>query len=560
MKRSRFAWGAVGPFVLGRPFVLGSVCLGTLGAVACGERDSKWSEPVGEVESYGLSGSVALVDRSLDRLLMVRSPEPDRIDVKSVTLGQNVTAVERSADQTRLFVLSSGSLDETNPDAEHPQLMVVDGAAEVEEGEEAEPFVFDLDDPLRKLAVDPLGEWVVAYEAAAVLTNPNELVICSLGERDDRRATPKTIRSFGGSPEELIFTSALTVPQGGARRFLVARTDRDVALIDLAHLNREEVTVRLPETSDGTSATPAQIVYSDGDPDDDTDARLAVRLANSADVVLLELGPPSGDGDFTTTVNIVDVGGVPSTIEFVRTDGGLRLAALVPGRSQATLVDPRTTVTEVIPLPVSYSQMRLITEDAGSDDPNDEADGANDESDRALLYSPDQEGIAFWSLGQTSGSPFRSVDANDIDIAVSKVTDVPGDYRHLKLLSSEYSSRLYVLDLKERQTFPLNNSLSGLNTVIAPDGGRFWAYAEDYEAKDFASVELETLHPTSLAVRVNVSAVHDIQRASGGRAAIVLHGTDGKGYDTDPSLTLFDALDPDSARTRYFGGLFLEGL
>jgi hypothetical protein len=515
---------------------------------------------VGEVESYGLSGSVALVDRSLDRLLMVRSPAPDRIDVKSVTLGQNVTAVERSADQSRLFVLSSGSLDETNPDAEHPQLTVVEGSAEAEE----EPFVFDLDDPLQKLAVDPLGEWVVAYEAAAVLTNPNELVICSLGEPDDRRATPKTIRSFGGSPKELIFTSALTVPQGGARRFLVARTERDVALIDLAHLNREEVTVRLPETSDGTSSKPAQIVYSDGDPDDDTDARLAVRLENSADVVLLELGPPSGDGDFTTTVNIVDVGGVPSTIEFVRTDGGLRLAALVPGRSQATLVDPRTTVTEVIPLPVSYSQMRLITEDSGSDEPNDESDDqandeSGDESDRALLYSPDQEGIAFWSLGQTSGSPFRSVDANDIDIAVSKVTDVPGAHRHLKLLSSESSERLYVLDLKARETIPLNALGTGFETVIAPDGGRFWAY-RGYGDKKFASVELEDLHPTSLAVRINVSAVHDIERANGGRAAIVLHGTDGRSYDTDPSLTLFDALDPDSARTRYFGGLFLEGL
>jgi hypothetical protein len=44
-------------------------------------------------------------------------------------------------------------------------------------------------------------------------------------------------------------------------------------------------------------------------------------------------------------VNLTDVGGVPSDIAFVRTDGGLRLAALVPTRSAAVLVDPVTSLT-----------------------------------------------------------------------------------------------------------------------------------------------------------------------------------------------------------------------
>src|SRR5574339_28417 len=124
MRRSRFAWGT-GPLSL-RPVLLSSVCLAALGVVACGERDERWDKPVKDVESYGLSGSVALVDRSLDRLVMVRSPKDEKIEVTSVPLGQNVTAVARSADQSRLFVLSSGSLDLTNEDAEHPQLIVVD--------------------------------------------------------------------------------------------------------------------------------------------------------------------------------------------------------------------------------------------------------------------------------------------------------------------------------------------------------------------------------------------------------------------------------------------------
>ncbi len=53
-------------------------------------------------------------------------------------------------------------------------------------------------------------------------------------------------------------------------------------------------------------------------------------------------------------VNIVDVGGEPSFVDFVRTDGGLRLAALVPSLSDAVLVDPGSTVSEVVDLPLPF--------------------------------------------------------------------------------------------------------------------------------------------------------------------------------------------------------------
>ena len=57
---------------------------------------------------------------------------------------------------------------------------------------------------------------------------------------------------------------------------------------------------------------------------------------------------------------------------------GLRLAALVPGRAQATLVDPRTTVTETIQLPLGYSQMRIVTDDVSDDTSDDAPDDAPD--------------------------------------------------------------------------------------------------------------------------------------------------------------------------------------
>ncbi len=541
MKRTRLAWGIIDASAAR----FSAALVLSLATVSCSGRDEQWTGAT-RGDTYGLTGSVALVDRSLDRLLMVTAPTDNRVDVRALPLGRNVTSILPSADRSRLFVLSEGAGDPTSPDSEGPRLTVVDGGTS--------PSVentFLLDDPLKKLTIDPLGEWVVAYEASAVVTNLNELVICSL---ETGEATPKTIRSFGGAPKELIFTSELNLPRGGARRFLVVRTDRDVALIDLANLKRDEVTVQLPKTAAGDSTVPAQIVYDDGEADDDTDARLAVRLEGQSDVVLLELGQPSGKGDFSTTINIVDVGGVPSAIDFVRTDGGLRLAALVPTQRRATLVDPRTTTTEVVPFSTGYSQMRRIT---------DGVTDAPENGDVALLYSPEQAGFAFWSLGQTSGTPFRSVEANDIDFAVTNVSDVPGDNRHLKLLSSQNKSqesepRIYVLDLEERQTFPLEVSSQDFRLVVAQDGGRAWAFSPWNNR--FASIDLESLHPTSLQVSAQVSAIHDIQRADGGRAALVFHGTEASSETGDPGVTLLDALNPISAKSRFFGGLFLEGL
>ncbi len=76
----------------------------------------------------------------------------------------------------------------------------------------------------------------------------------------------------------LVFTDELEMPEGGARRFLIVRTDRDVTLLDLEHLDRPEVTLVYSESQATTPPPPLQVVCDDGDPDDPTDALLAVRL------------------------------------------------------------------------------------------------------------------------------------------------------------------------------------------------------------------------------------------------------------------------------------------
>ncbi len=514
--------------------------VGVLTVLGCSSASSEWDVPLGDPEPVGLSGSVVVRDDAMNRMLFLTSPRENELTVEVVGAGRNVAATVASADLNRLFVLSRGVFPRRTEEDEGPRLSVYDGSPDPDGARLLKEFA--LDDPKERLALDPRGEWVAAFGGDSTVVNPNELVLFNLDEGDGTEGTAqsKTIRSFGGAPVELVFTEELTVPVGGARRLLAVRTDRDVTLVDLANLEDSELTIKLPQGANGVALTPQQIVYDDGDPDDATDARIAIRLAGTSDVVIVELGEPSVEGrDFSPVLNIVDVGDVPSAIDFVRTDGGLRLAALVPGSAKAVLVSPETTRAEVIQLPGGYSQMRRITSEVS------QADGG----DVALLWG-NSPNIAFWSLGSTSSTPHRSVDTAALSFPVAEVLDVPEPNSHLKVLRGP-SSDLFVLDLNARQSFPLNTSFTGGRVHVAPDGRRLWVYQADQQ--NFSSVELEDLHPRALYVDLGVTGVFDVLRGDGGRSAIALHTS--RGWHA----TVFDAEDPHSAKTAHFPSLQLSG-
>ena len=294
-----------------------------------------------------------------------------------------------------------------------------------------------------------------------------------------------------------------------------------------------------------------EVAFHDGEPTDNTDAHIAIRLDQDPNVMLVDLAPPDAGSDkpFQATVNIADVGGVPSSIAFVQTDGGLRLAALVPSVIGAALVDPATSDIEEVEFPKAYTHVARITEDV-TDKPSS--------SDVALLWSDKTTGIAFWSLGKTSGTPFRSVDDYDIGIAVSSVKSVPGKtFAHLKILESTSTTEFYVLDLDKRQSFPMLTNASGFELSVSPDGERAWALRKG--TRDFASIDLLNLHPTSIEAERDVLAVYDVARRDSGRAAIALHVSEAMG-SVAVGATVLDALDPDTGKSRFYPGLMLGGL
>lgn len=526
-------------------------------SVSCGDRPEFWDAPFATgatpSQTAGLTGSVAVLDPSLNRVTLLTSERPLELASRQFAVGRGVVNMRTSVDRSRLFVLSRGVVPRFSQSDEGPKLIVIDGSPD--------PRVLrvydEFKDPYDKVDLDPLGRWLVVRGSEGVVSNPNELILADLHDLD-RTPHFKTLSSSGGKPAALTFTSALSAGKAAPRRLLVVTRESDIAILDLSESaladgTRQDVTVAMPRRTNDVVASPLKVAFHDATADQPY-AWLAVQLKNDSNVLLLQLGEPtSPDQPFSVTPSLADVGGEPTTIDFVMTDGGLRLAALVPSKlvgnarvPTAVLVDPATTTTDDVVLPYPFSGIARITDavDLGS------------ESDVALLYG-NTPTIAFWALGRTTGTPYRSLDTYQIGVPVGDVIDVPGDefadYKVLRGASEGGPAQFYVLDLASRQSFPMD-AQTNLTLDVAPDGRRLWGYVRG--SSEFARLTFDDLHPVSLYTQKRVHAVYDIETRNGRRSLVALHMESGL---HGLAATLFDALAPDSTKTRFVTGLSLGG-
>ena len=520
--------------------------------LGCGGRSDVWSQPVGNVQAYGLAQAVVLLDPPAHRAVALGVNGKGALTETALPTGHQIVAstVGPNANAGHLYILTAGhrgGLGDTQPD-EAPGLTIVDGTTTPATSRTIALDV--LTDPLDGLAIDPTEHWVVLYAAsgtnAAFVTNPNQLVVVDLTAA---ATPPRTIalHSFGSHPETLVFSPELMLPLGPSHLLIVQSADA-LSLLSLDDATKPEITVRLADATAVTSPHPAQIVVDDGDPTKTDDARIGIRFDGQTDVMTLQLEPAAGPNGYSPTINLAEVGGVPSAIAYVRTDGGLRLAALVPGSSSAVLVDPVTTVTSQVSLPAGYGSLSLVTASTAS------ATAAAASADTALLWNAGapQAGVAFWELGQAAGKPFRSIETVGIDATVNGVEDVPGMNSALKVLSTASAGAFYVLDLDDRTATPLLTASADVSLVVSPIGARVWAFAAG--GTSLASTDLATKSVRTLEVDTPVTAVFEIGPTTGTRTLVALHaGVEGVG------ATLFDAATPDDASRRIYGSLLTEG-
>jgi len=522
----------------------GALALGALVVAGCGDRAAVWDTPGAPVEARGLLGAVAIIDAPAERALMLPVEGDLRIAPVSLPIGRGFSTAKSTPDGRRLLVLARGDVPRKRASDQAPSLTLIDGSTS--------PSVlgrYELSDPFSGLALDPEEQFSVVYPTeadAAFVENPNELMIVDLSKPPGAsNPKPFTLRSFGGRPKELRLTPKLSLP-GGITRLLVVETDRDVALLDLGHLDHPEITVKL--TSGAEPVTPAGVAVHDGEPDRTDDARIAIRLADRPDVVVLDLLPLSPDEQaaspqtFRPLPNVVDVGGVPGDVAFVRTDGGLRLAAPIPARSVLSLVDPVTGIGTDVPLGAPFERISVVTDSVG---PTDKG------SDVALLWSASSPNVAFVTLGVTVGKPYKSVDRLELEQPVADVLDVPAPNGHLKLLTAPGGDSFVVLNLPARTASPIL-AAAGTHAKVAADGLRAWMVAGGFDT--LAELDLGTLHPKNLTLDRPVDDVFDVARRDGGRALVAVHPTGAVG------LTILDAEHPSLDQTREYAAVLLGGL
>jgi len=532
-----------------------------LGAAGCGDRPGEFdvgfdpgqqenedpTDPSGTLQVRGLKGSVALLDPALHEVMMFTSPGSRQLATTRLPVGLNVAQFKASATRDKLFVLSRGVTPRYKDSDERPQLRVFDGGTEPKELQNVA-----LQDPYNELEVDPQGEWLLIHGSEGLVSNPNELLLVSLGQDAGAATlTSKTLGSYGGKPLRFTFTSELSVPGAASRRLLIVQREKDLAIIDLAQPNDPEITVALPQ-----DAAPVDVVYHTGI-EGEVSSLLGVQLEGDTNVDLLTINAAeSAEHEFSVHPNLVDVGGVPTKLDFVQTrkEGGLRLAALVPTKQAAKLIDPSSGVAQEVPLHAAFTKIRRITNDIS------EKSG----EDIALLYGEATNTIAFWRLGITTGTPYHSIEAYDIGIKVGQVFDIPNDeddtFADRKILSGTSTGttqQFYVLDLTQQKSFPLD-VLKNLTLNLSPNGQQLWAFGKD---QGFAQLTFDPLQPASLYTEEPIAFVHDFATARGAdeRTVLALHLLPNHGH-TSVAATLFDGKKPDTARTSFYSELELEGI
>lgn len=523
-------------------------------AMACGGRPASWDEPFEAGPVVGLQTSVAVMDPALDRVIMLESPNYLELRASYLPVGRDIVTAVASPKKDRLFVLSKGVQPRRQKDDELPSLAVIDTLPTPKVTK-----TYELNDPFAGLSLDPEGKWALVHAGEGVVENPNELILVDL-ENQEAKPVVKSIRSFGGRPSKFTFTSELTIPDADPRRILIVQTEQDLTLIDLADLDAPEITVLTPETESSRFSRPNQVVFHDAD--EDSDPVLAVSFSNNSSVLLIGLVAGNDNHEFLPQINsIIDVGGQPSAIDFVRTDGGLRLAAVVPLARHAALVDPKTTTVDFVPMPAQFSGLARVT---------DSIVDASDIADVALLWTSSEGRVGIWQLDAAIGAPYNSIETFDISVGVGQVLDVPGPeegacvesatcFAEYKIVVSAGAGDFYLLDLNRRQASLMETNGRALAMSLSPDGERLWAFESD--DVHFGQVRFSDLHAISLEAEAPIRGVFDVGRpnmgSAGGdpaRSAIVLHG--GQGL----AATVFDGAEPDEAATRFYGGIAYGGL
>jgi hypothetical protein len=404
-----------------------------------------------------------MVDRAAPQaMLLDTAGDPLPTEPSITRLPHGPSLAERRTGHDEALVLCLGRRANDEHDEEAATLVALQANGDSRE--------YVLGNPFARLEQSPDGRYAFLFKsktgtAERLLDNPNEIAVVDLDADpdDDAAVTLRTLRSFGDSPDSVVFSPEMMIA-GEARRLAVVLSNTNVTLVDLDHLDRRETTVQLASDDDIDGVTPQQVLFNPGAPE------LYVRGQGSSDVFVFNLSPRAGDSepddgeprnDFRPFIDQLGVGGSPRDMALYDSGDGARLLVLSDG-PLASVVEASTSQVTSVALPSEASKLLLF--EAAS--PRDDEPGP-----RALLYQPGQSAIMFLDLADLVERGSRNLETLALQRPVQSIVPMLEENRVLVLHDGATVS---VVDLASRTAPPIASSETLSAALFDAERERLW--------------------------------------------------------------------------------------
>jgi hypothetical protein len=507
-----------------------SIVFAAAWATGCGARAPEFNENPVLVAPIGLEDHVAFLDsnRAEARLIDVSGSGASRTPTV-VPIVRNTTHVElRNGHSDQLLALCAGQRDIEGASPEQPGLVLLDASGKTK--------TYRYDSAFDRIVQSEDGKFAFLFfdpttSGGDILKNPNEVAVIDL-EAEETKPTLKTLRSLGESPRAIAFSDR-PIPIGGTERNLaVVLSNRAVAVVDLAHLDRSEFTVELAKPgASGVSA--AQVLFST----EEEKPKIYVRAEGTDDVFVVSIEsestsvPPNGavsqgHNDFALSLNqfSTGAGARPGDIALFSDGGKVRLLVTGPGNRTAVVVDADTGNTTSVTLPGAASRIHLFTGPKPSDPTP---------ASRALLYSPGSQAVVFLDLEGFGSTTNRGGNADLLTLPVSyaELAELNDD----TVMFLNQSAGLSMLKLGDRTLSPITGP-SLADAVPDLDVNKIWLAPS---GPRLGYLDLPNFHPNEVRLDAPIEHLVRVPPRSKGRPKVVVTHPSSIG-----SMTVLDADDP----------------
>lgn len=504
-------------------------------APACRDSDDRYGLALTTLPPVAAAGAVVFVETASARAVAV-NVSGDEPSVRVVPVGAEPTAVVARNASPEALVLSRGRRGARGVAPEPGSLtaLPLTGTTPAR--------TYPVGSPFNAVAQTPDGRFAITYfrpmsDAGRLLFNPNEVALVDLTQPpSSTNPTQRTVRSFGGVPNDVVFSPPMEV-NGEARTLAVVLSDAYLTLMDLGHPERVEITVRLTLPEDPRAIRPTQVLF------DTEGATLYVRAAASDDVYVLRLEattPSSADGnDFRPAINQLAAGRRPADMALVGDVTNRRLLVVSPGSSDARLIDARANTVIPIPLDAPATNI-LLYERGGPGGPRE-----------ALLYSTSGATTAVSFMALEGIETRRGQNVETVQLQRQVTAALPLADRGVVVLGhpSSAQGRLSLLDLERRTAAPILSEVALEGARFDDDREALWVAPRSSDRVGY--IDLRSFRPGELLLDGPVTDVLPVTDATGRRRVVAIHPADG-GW-----LTVLDGAAPSREGARSIEGFLL---